>query len=182
MSHDSYRNKKLVEFPNGKMMLLCEVSCSNVSDAYGRRVWDWALHHPKDTLYYTKETLAQQREDYVKNQLEMLRSFNQWEIENGFATEVKEPTLESYDYYGTVYPGGSRVKNGKAFYGGRPIKAQEFFEKWDSPKRITFICYDSHTFERTYEETYDLVRADLDDCYKDAIEQNKGKGVYFNIR
>lgn len=178
MSHDSLRNKALVQFPDGKLMLMCEVSCSNVRDWRGKRCWDKAVVHPNGTLFYTKETLKIAQREYVERQLEWLRNYNRESVERGWAEKYEEPTLDSYDYCGTVFPGGSRIKNGKAFYGGRPQKAEEYFGYWDAPKRITFSSYDKD-FNKTYEETYDILRSDLDECYKDALNVNKN--VYISI-
>ena len=179
MSHDSIRNKRLVEFPNGKLMLLCEVSCSNVTDWRGKRCWDKHLIHPEGTLYYTKDTLKQAQTEYVERQLELMRNFSKHEVEHGWATEYREPTLDSYDYYGTVFPGGSRIRNGKSFYGGRPIKAEEFFSRWDSPKRIEFTAYDKD-FHCIYRVATDILKANLDDYYHDALNANKS-AVYISI-
>jgi len=179
MSYDSIRNKRLVEFPNGKLMLFCEVSSSNVRDSFGKRCWDVCLDHPKDSLYYTKESIKERQDDYVQKQLDLCRDFRKEEVNRGYAEEYIEPTLSSYDFYGTVFPGGSRIKNGKAFYSARKtIKAEEFFGKWDAPKRITFKCYDND-FNILYDETFDILRADLDDCYHDA--QKEHKNVYIKI-
>lgn len=171
MSHDSLRNKALVAFPNGKMLLMCEVSCSNVTDAYGKRVWDKHLVHPKDTLFYTKESLKKAQTDYVEGQLSWLRDFHMEEVKRGYREKYEEPTLDSYDYCGTVFPGGSRIRNGRAFYGGRPMKAEEYFASWDVPKRIRFSAYDKDN-KRVYEESYDILRYDLDECYKDALREH----------
>ena len=179
MSHDSLRNKHLVVFPNGKMMLFCEISDSSIRDWKGRRVWDKCLFHPKGTLYYTKESLKQAQTEYVDRQLQLMRDFNKKEVEWGYAKEYKEPTLDSYDYGGTVFPGGSRIRNGKAFYGGRPIKAEEFFGRWDAPKRIQFTAYDKD-MKCIYNESVDILKADLDDYYHDALEANKT--VYIDVR
>lgn len=178
MSHDSLRNKSLVLFPNGKLMLLCEVSDSSVRDWRGKRCWDKCLIHPKDTLFYTKESLKAAQTEYVERQLQLMREHARFEVEHGWATEYVEPTLDSHDYGGTVFPGGSRIRNGKAFYGGRPIKAEEYFPKWDAPKRIKFSVYGKGT-SVAYEESFDILRADLDECYKDA---QKHGHVYISIR
>lgn len=177
MSHDSLRNKALVEFPDGKLLLLCEVSSSNVTDWRGKRCWDKCLIHPKGTLYWTKESLKKEQTDYVERQLSWLRDFNKEWYKKGYVDHYEEPTLDSYDYAGTVYPGGSKIRNGRAFYGGRSQKAEEYFANWGAPKRIEFSCYDKdmHT---TYRESFDILRADLDDCYKDAMQHGK---VYISL-
>lgn len=171
MSYTSIRNKRLVEFPNGKLMLLCETSDNNVRDWRGRRCWSKWIMHPKGSLFWTKESLQKEREDYVARQFELLREFNRYEIELGYATEKVEPTLESYDYCGTVWPGGSKIKNGRAFYGGRPIKAEDYFATWEAPKRIRLSTTDKD-FNTTWEETYDILREDLDECYVDALNEH----------
>lgn len=181
MSHDSIRNKKLVQFPNGKMMLFAEVSCSNVTGWDGKRVWDKHLFHPKGSLFFTKESLKEAQNKYVEKQLDWLRSYGKERVEKGWSTTYEEPTLDSYDYCGTVFPGGGRIRNGKAFFSGRcPQKTEEFFSGWDAPKTITFSCYDKD-FHRTYEETFDILRADLDECYTDAIKANSPIDVYISI-
>lgn len=177
MSHDSIRNKALVQFPNGKMMLLCEVSCSNVTDWNGKRCWDKCLIHPKETLYWTKESLKKEQTDYVERQLSWLRDFRMEEVKRGYAQKYEEPTLDSYDYCGTVFPGGSRIRNGKAFYGGRPVAAEEYFSRWDAPKRIEFNSCDKD-LKTTYRESFDILRADLDECYQDAKKYGQ---VYIGI-
>lgn len=180
MSHDSLRNKRLVEFPNGKLMLFCEVSDSSVRDWRGKRCWNKALFHPKGTLFYTKDTLKAAQAEYVERQLNLMREHAKFEVEHGWATEYVEPTLDSYDYGGTVFPGGSRIRNGKAFYGGRPIKAEDFFSRWDAPKRIEFSAYDKD-FKCIYKVATDILKADLDDYYQDALNANKAN-VYISIR
>jgi hypothetical protein len=178
MSHDSIRNKNLVQFPDGGMMLFCETSCSNVTSWDGKRCWDICLFHPQGSLFYTKETLKQEQENYVNNQLETLRKWNKESYERGWAKNYEEPTLESYDYGGTVFPCGSKIKHGRAFFSGRKtVKAEEFFGSWDAPKRITFSCCDKD-YKTTYEETFDILRADLDECYKDALKKGT---VYIGI-
>lgn len=179
MSYDSIRNKALVEFPDGKLMLFYEVSCSNVTDAYGKRCWDKALMHPKGTLFYTKETLKQAQTEYVETQLKLMRDFSKFEVKNGWAKEYKEPTLDSYDYNGTRFPGGCRIRNGKSFYGGRPKKAEEFFGKWDAPSRIVLTAYDKD-FNCIYNEAVDILKADLDEYYHDALKEHKQ--VYIGVR
>lgn len=167
MGHDSIRNKKLVIFPDGKMMLFCEVSDSRTFDWKGKRVWDKCLIHPKGTLYYTKDSLKAKQAEYVDHQLEMLREHSRFEVEHGWSKEYVEPTLDSYDYNGTVFPGGSRIRNGKSFYGGRPVRAEEYFREWDSIKSITFGLYEGGDYKRI--DTYDILRADLDECYQDIL-------------
>lgn len=169
MSHDSLRNKALVQFPDGKMLLLCEVSCSNVTGWDGKRCWDGIVVHPDDSLFFTKETLKQKQNDYVDEQLQLLRDFNKSEVENGWATEYKEPTLESYDYCGTVYPGGSKIKNGKAFYGGRPKAIDEYSNEWNSVKRIKLTVYEKG-MKTAFDESYSINDPELDAHYRKAKE------------
>ena len=180
MSHDSLRNKQLVEFPDGKLLLFCEVSDSSIRGWNNKRVWERCLIHPKGTLFYTKETLKQEQTDYVNRQLEWLRSFHKQQVEQGWENEYVEPTLESYDYGGTVFPGGSKIKNGRAFYSGvHTIKAEEFFAQWDSPRRIIFSAYDKD-FKCIYNVDYDILASDVDECYQDALKANKK--VYIDIK
>ena len=108
MGYDSIRNKALVEFPNGKLLLMCEISDSRTFDCHGKRCWDRTLFHPKGTLFYTKETLKAEQTAYVERQINNMREFNRLEVERGYATEYIEPTVESYDYNGTRWPGGCR--------------------------------------------------------------------------
>lgn len=179
MSYDSLRNKALVEFPDGKLMLFCEVSASNVTDWKGKRVWDKCLVHPTGTLYYTKETLKEEQVNYVNRQLENMRNFSLYEVAHGYAKEYVETTVESYDYNGTRFPSGCRIKDGRAFYGGKPKKAEEFFGKCGAPKRIIFSAYDKD-FKCIYRESYDILRADLDECYQDALKENGC--IYIDVR
>ena len=171
MSHDSYRNKHLLKFSDGRLMLLAEVSCSNVTDWRGRRCWDWVLFHPKDSLFYTKETLKARQTEYVNNQLDSLRDYSKRQVERGWAKEYEEPTVESYDYNGTVFPGGSRIKNGRAFFGGRPEKAEEFFAQWENPDEITFKTYDKNG-STDASAKYSITRNDLDFLYAEFMEEN----------
>lgn len=177
MSYDSFKNKALVQFPNGKMMLFAEVSASNVTDWNGKRCWDKCMFHPEGTLYYTKETLKAEQTKYVEEQLQHLREFSKFEVEKGYAEKYEEPTLESINYCGTVWPSGRKIKHGKAFFGGRPKSSEEFFGKWDSPRRITFVAYNKD--DVVYRETFDILREDLDDCYAEAMKYGK---VYIDIR
>lgn len=180
MGYDSLRNKEVVKFPNGKLMLFAEVSDSRTFDCRGRRCWDRILVHPKGTLFWTKESLKEKQEEYVKEQLEALRNFSKWEVENGWAKEYKEPTLDSYNYAGTVYPGGSRVKNGRSFYSARKtIDAAEYFGRWNSPRRIIFTAYDKD-FKVIYKNDYDILAVDVDEAYQDALAENKS--VYISLR
>jgi hypothetical protein len=169
MGYDSIRNKALVEFPNGKLMLLCEISDSRTFDCHGRRCWDRTLFHPKGTLFYTKETLKAEQTAYVEKQINNMREFNKLEVERGYATEYIEPTIESYDYNGTRWPGGCRIKNGRAFFGGRPIKAEEYFARWDSPKRFSFGLWQGMKYYPL--ETIDILNAGLDDYYKELLKE-----------
>ena len=175
MSYYSFRNKSLVEFPNGKLMLFCEVSDSSLRGDRGERVWSKHIMHPKGSLFYTKETLKAAQTDYVETQLKKLREFRHYDVEKGYATEYVEPTLDSYDCYGNVYPGGSRIRNGKSFYGGRPKKAEEFFAKWDAPRWVLLSNYNN-----SFNERYDILAVDLDEWYQDAVK--KYKTVYLGVR
>lgn len=172
MSHDSLRNKALVQFPDGKILLLCEVSCSNVTGWDGKRCWDGIVVHPDDSIFFTKETLKQTQDEYVSNQLQWLRDFNKHEVENGWATEYVEPTLESYDYCGTVYPGGSKIKNGKAFYGGRAKEINEYLHDWNSVKGIRLTVYEKG-MKTVFDETYKIDDPELDAHYRKAKELGK---------
>lgn len=164
MSHDSVKDKELVGFPDGRMMLFCKISDSSLRDAYGKRVWTVCIIHPDDSLFWTKETLKQKQTEYVEKQLENLKAFNLYEYKNGYAKEYKEPTLDSYDFNGTVFPGGSRIRNGKAFYGGRPMNAAEYFERWETPKGLVFKTYDKD-FHLVNEEWHDILEDNIDDLY-----------------
>lgn len=179
MGYDSLRNKHLLKFPDGRLMLIAEISDSRTFDWRGRRCWDWTLFHPEGSLFYTPEQLKECQRHYVEHQLELMREHSKWEVENGFAKEYVEPTVESHDYNGTVFPGGSRIKNGRAFYGGRPTKAEEFFSQWGNPETIIFETFDKdmHT-DAT--ERHNIMQIDLDDCYREFIEEN-GK-CYIAIR
>lgn len=171
MSYDSYRNKHLLKFSDGRLMLLAEVSCNNVRDWRGRRCWDWVLFHPQDSLFYTKETLKARQTEYVMNQLEWLRDFSKYQVENGYAEKYVEPTVESYDYCGTVFPGGSRIKNGRAFFGGRSENAEDFFAQWGNPEVIKFIAYDKDMKTKA-EARHNIMKKDIDDLYREFIEEN----------
>lgn len=164
MSYDSYRNKHLLEFEDGRLMLIAEVSCSNVRDWNGKRCWDWVLFHPEGSLFYTKETLKARQKEYVEEQLDMLRNFARYEVENGWAKEYVEPTVDSCNYYGTVWPNGRKVKDGRAFFGGKPVNAEEFVSHWGNPKRIKFVTYDKDMRVKTT-ESHDMLTNDLDALY-----------------
>ena len=178
MSYDSFRNKELVEFPNGKMLFFAEVSNSRTFDCRGRRCWDKILIHPDGTLFYTKESLEKAQKEYVERNLQNLRDFNKYEIENGWAKEYKEPTIEDCNYAGTVFPGGRKIKNGKSFYSYRKtIDAAEYFS--NHSQRIVFTAYDKD-FHEVYRNDYDLLAVDVDEAYQDALRENKT--VYIDVR
>ncbi len=179
MSYDSFRNKKLLRFPDEKLMLLAEASVNNVTDWRGQRIWEWTLFHPEETLFYTEETLKQTKQNYVAEQLKLLSDFSKWEVEHGYAQKYEEPSIESHDYNGTRWPGGSRIKNGRAFYGGKPIIAQSFIEQWGSPKTITFEKCDKD-LKTIAKETYNILQEDLDVLYKNFFKANGP--CYINIR
>lgn len=171
MSYDSVRNKKLLKFSDGRLMLIAQVSASNVTDWRGRRCWDWVLFHPEDSLFFTKETLKAKQTEYVERQLELMREHSSFEVEHGFAKEYVEPSIESYDYYGTRWPGGCRIKNGRAFYGGMPTKVEDFIKVWGNPETITFETWDKdmHTVAKA---TYNILRNDLEALYEEFQEEN----------
>lgn len=171
MGYDSYRNKQLLKFPNGNLMLLAQVSDSRTFDWRGQRIWTWVLFHPEGSLFYTPETLKARQTEYVESQMQLLRDFNNYEVENGYAKEYREPTVEDKDYFGTVFPGGSKVKNGRAFFGGRPHKAEDFFSQWGNPEEIIFETCDKD-MNTVAEAKYNIMRADIDDCYREFIEEN----------
>lgn len=171
MSHDSIRNKNLLKFSDGRLMLIAQVSCSNVTDWKGNRCWDWTLFHPEGSLFFTEETLKARQTEYVEHQLSMLRDHSEWEVKNGFAQAYVEPSIESYDYCGTVWPGGSRIKNGRAFYGGRPTKAEDFFAEWGNPEEITFETWDKD-MNTVAKATYNILRNDLDALYEEFQKEN----------
>ena len=171
MSYDSYRNKRLLRFPDGRLMLLAQQSESNVTDWRGRRIWDWVLFHPEGSLFFTTETLKSKQTEYVERQLSMLRDHSEWEVKNGFAQAYVEPSIESHDYFGTVWPGGNRIKNGRAFFGGRPTKAEDFFAEWGNPEKITFETWDKD-MNTVAKATYNILRNDLDALYEEFQEKN----------
>ena len=178
MGYDSIRNKKLIVFPDGKLMLFAEISDSRTYDWRGRRCWSKTLFHPKDSLFFTTEALKATQKAYVEHQLKMMRDHSKWEVEHGYAKEYVEPTVESHDYNGTRWPSGCRIKNGRAFYGGKPIKAEDYFGKYGAIKRITFGRYEG--IEYKVIDTYDILRADLDECYQDML-RDYGT-VYIDVR
>ena len=180
MGYDSLRNKEVVKFPNGKMMMFAEVSDSRTFDCRGRRCWDRILIHPKGTLFWTKESLKKEQQDYVERNLESLREFSKYEVANGWAKEYHEPTLDDCNYAGTVFPGGRKIRNGKSFYSARKtIDAAEYFGRWNSPRRIIFTAYDKD-FKEIYRNDYDILAVDVDDAYEDALRENKS--VYIGLR
>ncbi len=175
MSYDSYRNKNLVKFSNGRILLLAEYSDSRSFDEYNRRVWNWHVFHPIGHLFFTEKSLKDFQKKYVEHQLEMKREFRKYEVEKGYAAKYIEPTIDDHDYNGTRYPSGSRIKDGRAFYGGKPKNAEEFFSRWGSPRKIHLSNKDN-----SYSEYYDLTNPELDSIYKDAIE--KYGTVYIGVR
>lgn len=178
MSYTSVRNKQLIEFPDGKLMLLSECSDNNVRDERGQRCWDMSLWHPKGTLFFTKETLKQERENYVEHQFELLRDFSRLEVERGWAQEYKEPTLDSIDYNGTVWPGGRKIKNGRAFFGGNPKRIEDYSREYNAARRIIFDVCDDH-YNTLFREDYKLTDEDLDERYNEAMKKGK---VFIGIR
>lgn len=88
MSYDSLRNKHLLKFPDGRLMLIAEISDSRTFDWRGRRCWDWTLFHPEGSLFYTPEQLKECQRHYVEHQLELMREHSKWEVENGFARNM----------------------------------------------------------------------------------------------
>lgn len=172
MGYDSLRNKEVVKFPNGKMLFFAEISDSRTFDYRGRRCWDRILIHPKGSLFYTKESLKEEQKKYVEDNLKSLREFSKYEVEHGWTKEYKEPTLDSINYAGTVFPSGRRIKHGKAFYScGKTIDAAEYFGRYSSPRTIIFTAYDKD-FKEIYRNDYDLLAVDVDEAYKDALEVN----------
>lgn len=178
MSHDSIRNKALVQFKDGKLLLICEVSSSNVYNLDGKRVWEKAIVHPEGTLFYTKESLKKAQQEYVDRQMSLLRAFNKEWYEKGHTDHYEEPTIDSPDYCGTVYPSGSKVRHGRAFYGGKRIPAEEYFARWDSAKRVEFSVTDKN-YKTIYSETCNLTQPDLDERYRVA---NKYGRVWIGVR
>lgn len=180
MGYDSLRNKEVVKFPNGKLMMFAEVSDSRTFDCRGRRCWDRILIHPKGTLFWTKESLKKEQEEYVERNLESLREFSRYEVANGWAKEYHEPTLDDCNYAGTVFPGGRKIRNGKSFYSARKtIDAAEYFGRWNSPRCIIFTAYDKD-FKEIYRNDYDILAVDVDEAYEDALRENKS--VYISLR
>ena len=178
MGYDSLRNKEVVKFPNGKMLIFAEVSDSRTFDWRGRRCWDRVLIHPKGTLFYTKETLKQEQKEYVEKNFEWLRDFNKSQVEKGWATEYVEPTLDDINYAGTVFPSGRKIKDGRSFYSCRKtIDAAEYFSRHS--QRIVFTAYDKD-FHEIYRNDYDILAVDVDEAYQDALRENP-KGVYIKV-
>ncbi|SFU37520.1 hypothetical protein [Butyrivibrio sp. INlla21] len=179
MGYDSLRNKEVVKFPNGKLMMFAEISDSRTFDDRGRRIWTKILVHPDGTLFYTKESLKKTQTEYVERNLKKLREFSRNEIATGWAKEYHEPTLDDDNFAGTVFPGGRKIRNGKAFYSARKtIDAAEYFGRYDSPRRIIFTAYDKD-FNETYRNDYDILAVDVDEAYEDALKENKT--VYISL-
>lgn len=180
MGYDSLRNKEVVKFPNGKLMMFAEISDSRTFDMNGKRIWTRILVHPDGTLFYTKESLKEAQTEYVERNLERLREFSREEVKGGWAKEYHEPTLDDCNFAGTVFPGGRKIRNGKSFYSaGKTIDAAEYFGRYDSPRRIIFTAY-GKDFKETYRNDYDILAVDVDEAYEDALKENKT--VYISLR
>lgn len=113
MSYYSYRKKCYIEV-NGLIFPLVKYADSSVRTWNGKWDYHWCHFNITDQqcLLISKENWEKARQERVEWDLEQLRSCT-W--------NEKEPDMESYNYAGNTYPGGSRIKHLRNFLSIRKL-------------------------------------------------------------
>lgn len=119
MSYYSYRKKCYIEV-NGLIFPLVKYADSSVRTWNGKWDYHWCHFNITDQqcLLISKENWEKARQERVEWDLEQLRSCT-W--------NEKEPDMESYNYAGNTYPGGSRIKHLRNFLSIRKLIRFEVF-------------------------------------------------------
>ncbi len=189
MSHYIYKKKAFIELPDGRMLPLCLYADSSISDyhydMHGRKHW----FHPKSWCVNTMGAgggiLVKKQEfhDAVKQayekEMQYLRGYR-----DKYDPEAGNPDGDSYSYYGTVYPGGGKMKHMKSFYSTRrTIPAEKFLR--ENRFSIRIMIYEPKSF-KTVEEQHvfistvdDLIRAE--EVYGELCKKASGHmcvGIY----
>lgn len=179
MSYYSYKKKCYIDM-NGMIFPLVKYADSSVRTWDGKWDYHWCHFNITDQqrLLIPKDEWEKAKEDRIEWDLDRLRSCS-W-IE-------KEPDMESYNYAGNTYPGGSRIKHLRNFLSTRKlIRFEDFLMENHGGFRIVVKYYDAKTFEDKKTQSYqidseeDLIKADLK-FQKFAAEKPKFCGICVGI-
>lgn len=160
MSYYSYRKKCYIEV-NGLIFPLVKYADSSVRTWNGKWDYHWCHFNITDQqrLLISKADWEKAKKDQIEWNLKRLRACS-W-IET-------EPDMESYNYAGNTYPGGSRIKHLRNFLSTRKtVKFDDFLVENHGGFRIEAKYYDQKTFVDQNTESYqinsedDLIKADL---------------------
>lgn len=179
MSYYSYKKKCYIDM-NGMIFPLVKYADSSVRTWDGKWDYHWCHFNITDQqrLLIPKDEWEKAKEDRIEWDLDRLRSCS-W-IE-------KEPDMESYNYAGNTYPGGSRIKHLRNFLSTRKlVKLNDFLAENHGGFHIKVKYYDQKTFDDQKTESYqinsedDLIKADLK-FQKFAAEKPKFCGICIGI-
>lgn len=135
MSHYIYKKKAFIEIPDGRIMPLCLYADSSITDKRFDRYGRGHYFHPKSWFINTfssnygvlidKQEFNKLVKESYESEMNALMEFR-----DKYSPTEEEPNDESYSYYGTIYPGGRKMKHMRYFYSTKhTIPAKEFLSK-----------------------------------------------------
>ena len=132
MSHYMYRQKYMVETEDGYVLPLVKYADSSVTIGHGRNEYHpchWAvLNLGNNSLLVKKDEWQKLVQQEYDRQIELLTDFDKRYGDTYGRSGPIGP--DSRNYGGDTYPGGSRLKNMRAFLSARrTISVQEFFNR-----------------------------------------------------
>lgn len=184
MSHYIYKKKAFLETNNGKILPLCLYADSSITSKTYDRFGRCHYYHPRSWCVNTlsiggllvdKNLFNEVAKKEYEDELKSLQRY----IDKSESTGRKADG-ESYSYYGTVYPGGGKMKNMKSFYSTRrTVPVEEFLKNHNFSLKIE--SYDTKTFKTIKQETV-FIRTENDLIYaQEVYEKLKEKYGYICI-
>lgn len=179
MSYYSYRKKCYIDV-NGLIFPLVKYADSSVRTVEGKWDYNWCHFNITD-----QQSLLISIKDWIKAKDERI----EWDLEQLRLSPftIGEPDMESFNYSGNAYPGGSRIKHLRNFLSIRKlIRFEDFLMENHGGFRIVVKYYDAKTFEDKKTQSYqidseeDLIKADLK-FQKFAAEKPKFCGICVGI-
>ena len=158
MSHISYKKKCFLRLPDNKVFPLSLYSDSSLTsvkyDRYGRKhVYNpkhWCVNvlDKNEGMVVDIDKFNELAEQKYNESMEYLDEFNQ-----KYCNGNEPPNKNSYNYFGTVYPSGSKMKDMKSFYSTKNlIDVEEFLRTHTF--RIRVSCYDKKTYNTIDGESF----------------------------
>lgn len=153
MSYYIFKKKRIVSV-DGKIFALANYADSSVRGWDGKRVYDWGVYNIvqpgifADPMTWEKERTAAIEEEFKK------LSECRW---------ITDPiTLDSTNYCGNSYPGGSKIRNKKSFLSIRnKISLQDLIYENHGPFSITLNVYSKKSYGTKNSQSF-LIKTEQD--------------------